>query len=77
LPVAPSPTLRAELDEVDSATAVGHSYGGTVTAEAGRHSAVAHLLSVSSSLPGLGQPQWATMSGESDPVSIVTTGAAR
>ncbi|MGB3444686.1 MAG: hypothetical protein WBA97_38610 [Actinophytocola sp.] len=39
---------------MDSAIVVGHSYGGTVIAEAGRHSAVAHLLYVSSYLPDLG-----------------------
>jgi pimeloyl-ACP methyl ester carboxylesterase len=68
--VADAAALRLELDEVDSAIVVGHSYGGTVIAEAGHHPAVAHLLYVSSYLPDLGSAQAAIMSGESDPVSI-------
>ena len=72
--VADAAALRAELDEVDGAIVVGHSYGGTVIAEAGRHPAVAHLLYVSSYLPDVGQPQGAIMSGESDPVSIGDNG---
>jgi len=43
---ADAAALRAALDEVDSAIIVGHSYGGTVIAEAGAHPAVAHLLSI-------------------------------
>ena len=72
--VADAAALRAELDTVDSAIVVGHSYGGTVIAQAGRHSAVAHLLYVSSYLPDIGQAQAAIMSGESDPVSIGDNG---
>jgi len=68
--VADAAALRDELDGVDSAIVVGHSYGGTVIAEAGRHPAVARLLYVSSYLPDIGQSQAAIMSGESDPVSI-------
>ena len=68
--VADAAALRDELDRVDSAIVVGHSYGGTVIAEAGRHPAVARLLYVSSYLPDIGQSQAAIMSGESDPVSI-------
>ena len=71
---ADAAALRAELDTVDSAIVVGHSYGGTVIAQAGRHSAVAHLLYVSSYLPDIGQAQAAIMSGESDPVSIGVNG---
>jgi pimeloyl-ACP methyl ester carboxylesterase len=67
--IADAAALRRELDEVDSAIVVGHSYGGTVIAEAGHHPAVAHLLYVSSYLPDIGQSQGAIMSGESDPVS--------
>jgi len=67
---ADAAALRDELDGVDSAIVVGHSYGGTVIAEAGRHPAVARLLYVSSYLPDIGQSQAAIMSGESDPVSI-------
>jgi pimeloyl-ACP methyl ester carboxylesterase len=66
--------LRRALDEVDSAVVVGHSYGGTVIAEAGRHPSVAHLLYVSSYLPDVGQSQGAIMSGETDPVSIGDNG---
>lgn len=72
--VADAATLRRELDDVDSAIVVGHSYGGTVIAEAGQHPAVAHLLYVSSYLPDVGQSQGVIMSGESDPVSIGDNG---
>ncbi|MBE1878799.1 alpha/beta hydrolase [Myceligenerans pegani] len=72
---ADAEALRAELDDVDSAIVVGHSYGGTVIAEAGRHPAIAHLLYVSSYLPDVGQSQAAIMSGESDPVAIKDNGA--
>lgn len=72
--VADAAALRAELDGVDSAIVVGHSYGGTVIAEAGQHPAVAHLLYVSSYLPDIGQSQAAIMSGENDPVSIGDNG---
>lgn len=68
--VADAAALRRELDDVDSAIVVGHSYGGTVIAEAGHHPAVSHLLYVSSYLPDVGQSQAAIMSGESDPVSV-------
>jgi len=68
--LADAAALRAELDTVESAIVVGHSYGGTVIAEAGQHAAVAHLLYISSYLPDVGQAQGAIMSGESDPVSI-------
>lgn len=66
--------LRHELDSVESAVVVGHSYGGTVIAEVGAHDAVAHLLYISSYLPDIGQAQAAIMSGESDPVSIGDNG---
>jgi pimeloyl-ACP methyl ester carboxylesterase len=72
--VADAAALRAELDDVDSAIVVGHSYGGTVIAEAGRHPAVAKLLYISSYLPDVGQSQGAIMSGESDPASIGDNG---
>ena len=68
--IADAAALRRELDGVDSAVVVGHSYGGTVIAEAGAHPAVAHLLYVSSYLPEIGQSQGAIMSGESDPVGV-------
>jgi pimeloyl-ACP methyl ester carboxylesterase len=66
--------LRRELDTVESAIVVGHSYGGTVIAEAGQHSAIAHLLYISSYLPDVGQAQGMIMSGEGDPVSIGDNG---
>lgn len=72
--VADAAELRRELDDVDSAIVVGHSYGGTVIAEAGHHPAVAHLFYVSSYLPEVGQSQAAVMSGEDDPVSIGDNG---
>ncbi|MFG6503112.1 alpha/beta hydrolase [Microbacterium sp. P05] len=72
--VADAAQLRRDLDEVDRAIVVGHSYGGTVIAEAGQHPAVAHLLYVSSYLPDVGQSQGVIMSGESDPVTIRDNG---
>ena len=72
--VADAAALRRELDVVESAIVVGHSYGGTVIAEAGQHPAVAHLLYVSSYLPDVGQSQGMIMSGESDPVPIHDNG---
>ncbi|THG28721.1 alpha/beta hydrolase [Naasia lichenicola] len=70
--------LRRELDAVaargGSAIVVGHSYGGTVIAEAGHHPAVARLVYISSYLPDIGQAQGAIMSGESDPVSVADNG---
>ncbi|MFD2024439.1 alpha/beta hydrolase [Promicromonospora aerolata] len=72
--VADAAALRAELDDVDEAIVVGHSYGGTVIAEAGQHPAISHLLYVSSYLPDVGQSQAAIMSGESDPVAIGDNG---
>jgi pimeloyl-ACP methyl ester carboxylesterase len=72
--VADAAALRAALDEVDEAIVVGHSYGGTVIAEAGSHPAVRHLLYVSSYLPDVGQAQGAIMADEPDPVSIGDAG---
>ena len=72
--VADAAALRAELDDVEEAIVVGHSYGGTVIAEAGRHPAIKHLLYASSYLPEVGLAQGAIMSGESDPVSIGDNG---
>jgi pimeloyl-ACP methyl ester carboxylesterase len=71
---ADAAALREELDRVDSAIVVAHSYGGTVVAEAGRHAAIEHLLYVSSYLPDAGQSQGAIMSGETDPVTISDNG---
>ena len=75
--VADAAALRAALDEVDSAIVVGHSYGGTVIAEAGRHPSVEHLVYISSYLPDVGQAQAAIMSGEADPVAIGDNGDGR
>ncbi|RFA18105.1 alpha/beta hydrolase [Subtercola boreus] len=72
--VADAAALRAALDRVDSAIVVGHSYGGTVIAEAGSHPAVEHLLYISSYLPDIGQAQGMIMSGETDPVAIADNG---
>ncbi|SBN62925.1 Pimeloyl-ACP methyl ester carboxylesterase [Curtobacterium sp. 9128] len=72
--VADAAALRAALDEVDEAIVVGHSYGGTVIAEAGSHPAVRQLLYVSSYLPDVGQAQGAIMADEPDPVSIGDAG---
>jgi pimeloyl-ACP methyl ester carboxylesterase len=71
---ADAAALRSALDEVDSAIVIGHSYGGTVIAEAGAHPAIAHLVYVSSYLPDIGQAQAAIMSGESDPAAIGDNG---
>lgn len=62
--------LRRALDEVPDAIVVGHSYGGTVIAEAGPHPAVRHLLLVSSYLPPVGASQGSIMSGEPHPVAV-------
>ena len=72
--VSDAAALRAVLAEVDSAIVVGHSYGGTVIAEAGHHPAIAHLLYISSYLPDVGQAQGMIMSGESDPALIGDNG---
>lgn len=55
---------------MDNAIVVGHSYGGTVIAQAGQHPSVKHLLYVSSYLPEIGQSQGAIMSDETDAVAI-------
>ena len=66
--------LRDELDDLhDTAIVVGHSYGGTVIAEAGHHPAIAHLLLISSYLPAIGNAQGDIMSGEPDPVAVEPT----
>lgn len=72
--VADAAALRRELDLVGEAIVVGHSYGGTVIAEAGEHPSVAHLLFVSSYLPDPGQSQGAIMADEADPVRIGDNG---
>ena len=72
--VADAAALREALDGADEAIVVGHSYGGTVIAEAGAHPAVARLVYVSSYLPDVGQPQGALLADETDPVSIGDNG---
>jgi pimeloyl-ACP methyl ester carboxylesterase len=62
--------LRAALDELSSVVLVGHSYGGTVIAEAGAHPAVEHLVLISSYTPAVGLAQGAIMADEPDPVSV-------
>ncbi|MDO9394980.1 MAG: alpha/beta hydrolase [Herbiconiux sp.] len=73
--------LRSALDEValrgEAAIVVGHSYGGTVIAEAGAHPAVAGLVLVSSYLPEVGSSQAAIMAREGDPVAVTDAGAGR
>jgi len=71
---ADAAALRAVLDEVDDAVLVGHSYGGTVIAEAGTHPAVQHLVLVSSYLPDVGLAQAQIMAGEPDPVAVADAG---
>ena len=72
--VADAATLRRELDSVETAIVIGHSYGGTVIAEAGQHPSIAHLVYISSYLPDVGQAQVDIGSGESDPPSIGDNG---
>ena len=62
--------LRALLDDVGSAIVVGHSYGGTVIAEAGPHPAISQLFLISSYLPPVGTAQAAIMADEPDPAEI-------
>ncbi|AZZ48396.1 alpha/beta hydrolase [Rathayibacter rathayi] len=62
--------LREALDDSGPTVLVGHSYGGTVIAEAGLHPAVVGLLLISSYTPEPGLSQGAIMSGEPDPVRI-------
>ena len=47
--------LRAELDDLDSAIVVAHSYGGTVVAQGADHPAVRQLVYISSFLPEIGE----------------------
>lgn len=72
--VADADALRRELDQVDAAVVVGHSYGGTVIAEAGHHPAVSALMYISSYLPDVGQAQGTIMRDEPDPVTIGDAG---
>jgi pimeloyl-ACP methyl ester carboxylesterase len=62
--------LAAELDRVDEAVVVGHSYGGTVIAEGAASPAVRHLVLISSYLPDAGSSQAAITGGEPDPVAL-------
>lgn len=67
---ADAAALRAVLDAHDDVVLVGHSYGGTVIAEAGPHPAVRHVVLVSSYTPPVGSSQGSIMSGEPDPVAV-------
>ncbi len=77
--VADAAALRRALDGIDDGQAivVGHSYGGTVIAEAGPHAAVAHLVLISSYLPDVGQAQALILGGEADPVPSRTRATGR
>ncbi|GLK16009.1 alpha/beta hydrolase [Herbiconiux flava] len=72
--VADAAALRRALDDVEHAVVVGHSYGGTVIAEAGRHPAIAHLVLISSYLPEVGTTQAAILADEPDPAAIADGG---
>ncbi len=67
---ADAAALRAVLDQHDDVVLVGHSYGGTVIAEAGTHPSVRHLVLVSSYTPPVGASQGSIMSEEPDPVAV-------
>jgi pimeloyl-ACP methyl ester carboxylesterase len=74
---ADAAALRAALDGIDKAAdaiVVGHSYGGTVIAEAGAHPAIRNLMYISSYLPDIGPAQGMIMSGEPDPVHVGDNG---
>ncbi len=71
---ADAAALREVLDGVDSAIVVGHSYGGTVIAEAGSHPAVTSLVYISSYLPETGTSQAEIMGGEPDPAAVADAG---
>ena len=62
--------LRAVLDAHEDVVLVGHSYGGTVIAEAGAHPSVRHVVLVSSYTPEPGASQGSIMQGEPDPVAV-------
>ncbi|NQX35177.1 alpha/beta hydrolase [Herbiconiux sp. VKM Ac-2851] len=72
--VADAAALRRALDDVEHAVVVGHSYGGTVIAEAGHHPAIAHLVLISSYLPEVGTTQASILADEPDPVAIAPIG---
>ncbi|RDI01015.1 pimeloyl-ACP methyl ester carboxylesterase [Curtobacterium sp. AG1037] len=67
---ADAAALRAVLDAHRDVVLVGHSYGGTVIAEAGTHPAVRHVVLVSSYTPPVGATQGSIMGAEPDPVAI-------
>jgi pimeloyl-ACP methyl ester carboxylesterase len=72
--VGDAAALRRALDDVEHAVVVGHSYGGTVIAEAGHHPAIAHLVLISSYLPEVGATQAAILADEPDPAAIADAG---
>ncbi len=65
--------LRRVLDDSDGAIVVGHSYGGTVIAEAGQHPSVSSLVFISSYLPEVGQTH-AEITASDDPPTIALDG---
>lgn len=62
--------LHRELDRVDSAVIVAHSYGGTVAAQGADHAAVRHLVYISSYLPEVGDSEASVTAGQPDPVPV-------
>jgi len=73
--VADARALREALDDLtDTAVVVGHSYGGTVIAEAGAHPAVERLVLISSYLPPAGTSQGDVMADEPDPARVEPSG---
>lgn len=62
--------LSRELDDVESAIVVAHSYGGTVVAEGAAHPNVQHLVYISSFLPEIGQAHGSLGTPGDDPVPV-------
>lgn len=67
--LADAAALRDELDRLDEAVIVAHSYGGTVVAQGADHPAVRHLVYISSFLPEIGESQ-ASVTASSTPLPI-------
>lgn len=64
--------LASELDDVESAVVVAHSYGGIVVAQGAAHPSVRHLVYISSFLPEVGQTHGSLGSPSEDPVPVRT-----
>ena len=67
--------LRSALDDAGDAIVVGHSYGGTVIAEAGQHPAVSSLVLISSYLPEVGQTHAEITASDDPPMIAVHDGS--